>query len=601
MIKELKKNYFFILLFLAILIVHQYIFQQFFPNTDGFIGHDWEIFLPNFMFGKIWFYNNLLSIPWFSPSFCCGVPFFADPQTMYYSLQQVIYLIFDPMISTKIFFFILSVFGYIGTFLLIKKNFKFNNYVSLLCAGLFLFNGFFVYRAIAGHVAYLSYVFVPLYCYFLITSLEKKTNYIFLVLSALVFANFFHSGSGPIILIIFTSILFVILLYLHLENNFRIFFKFFQSLVLGTLISFSKITSSLFFLSNFPRQYPATEFNSLMSFFKTFFVSFFVKPNQNSFNENISSMFPFGIHEMEYSISIIPLILIFFVFFINKKVFIFNFYNIRFIILIFVIFFIPILLNVNIFNQFQIISKIPILNSTWVQFRWMAVYILPIIIISGLVIQNLNTDLKKKQYLVMVLVSLLLVQNFIKDNSWHFNDQRYSIQNAINFSTQLKQGANVEILGSGIVLDKTGSPKKTNSSNDMFFFSYSPLLCNQAIFGYGLEKLNAKKITFNSKQLLQDDSIFYSSSKLDEKDGNFMFFNPSCFLFPKENNCLPGDTFKILEKEKLIKFTKYKKFEFQQSKFQIISNYVSIFTFLGCLIYLMYNFLIFINNLRKKY
>ena len=601
MIKELKKNYFFILLFLAILIVHQYIFQQFFPNTDGFIGHDWEIFLPNFMFGKIWFYNNLLSIPWFSPSFCCGIPFFADPQTMFYSLQQVIYLIFDPMISTKIFFFILSVFGYIGTFLLMKKNFKFNNYVSLLCAGLFLFNGFFVYRAIAGHVAYLSYVFVPLYCYFLITSLEKKTNYIFLVLSALVFANFFHSGSGPIILIIFTSILFVILLYLHLENNFRIFFKFFQSLVLGTLISFSKITSSLFFLSNFPRQYPATEFNSLMSFFKTFFVSFFVKPNQNNFNENISSMFPFGIHEMEYSVSSIPLILIFFVFFINKKVFTFNFYNIRFIILIFVIFFIPILLNVNIFNQFQIISKIPILNSTWVQFRWMAVYILPIIIISGLVIQNLNADFKKKQYLVIVLVSLLLVQNFIKDNSWHFNDQRYSIQNAINFSTKLKQGSNVEILGPGIVLDKTGSPKKTNSSNDMFFFSYSPLLCNQAIFGYGLEKLNAKKITFNSKQLLQDDSIFYSSNKLDEKDGNFMFFNPSCFLFPKENNCLPGDTFKISEKEKLTKFTKYKKFEFQQNKFQIISNYVSIFAFVGCLIYLMYYFITFTNELRKRY
>ena len=65
-----------------------------------------------------------------------------------------------------------------------------------------------------------------------------------------------------------------------------------------------------------------------------------------------------------------------------------------------------------------------------------------------------------------------------------------------NFSTKLKQESNVEILGPGIVLDETGSPKKTNSSNDMFFFSYSPLLCNQAIFGYGLEKLNAKKITF---------------------------------------------------------------------------------------------------------
>ena len=104
----------------------------------------------------------------------------------------VIYLIFDPLLSTKIFFFILSVFGYLGTFLLIKKNFKFNSYVSLLCAGLFLFNGFFVYRAIAGHVAYLSYVFIPFYCYFLIASLEKKSNYIYLVLSAFRYDHAFN-------------------------------------------------------------------------------------------------------------------------------------------------------------------------------------------------------------------------------------------------------------------------------------------------------------------------------------------------------------------------------------------------------------------------
>ena len=80
-----------------------------------------------------------------------------------------------------------------------------------------------------------------------------------------------------------------------------------------------------------------------------------------------------------------------------------------------------------------------------------------------------------------------------------------------------------------------------------------------------------------------------------------MFFNPSCFLYPKENNCLPGDTFKISEKEKLIKFTNYKKFEFRQNKFQIFSNYISVITFLGCLMYLIYYFLIFINHSRKRY
>ena len=80
-----------------------------------------------------------------------------------------------------------------------------------------------------------------------------------------------------------------------------------------------------------------------------------------------------------------------------------------------------------------------------------------------------------------------------------------------------------------------------------------------------------------------------------------MLFNPSCFLFPEENNCLPGDTFKTSEKEKLIKFANYKKFKFKQNKIQIVSNYISIFTFIGCLLYLIYLFITFIYNSRKKY
>ena len=150
-------------------------------------------------------------------------------------------------------------------------------------------------------------------------------------------------------------------------------------------------------------------------------------------------------------------------------------------------------------------------------------------------------------------------------------------------------------------MNEFDTPKIIDNKNDMFFYGFSPLTCYQPIFGYGLEKLNANKIVFNSKKILQDNSYLLYSNKLDKKDGHFIFFNPSCFLFPKENNCLPGDTFRISEKEKLIKFANYKKFEFKQNKFQIVSNYISIFTFIGCLLYLIYNFIIFIYNLRKKY
>ena len=598
------ENKFFVFLLLFIFIIHQYIFQSFFPNSKGLLGHDYEYFIPSFIFGKIWFLNNFLSVPWFTPSICCGIPFYADPQSMYYSIPQIIFLIFSPAVSVKIIFFFLSSLSYIGMFLLVNKNFKFDIYTSLLCASLFLFNGFFIYRSIAGHVAYLSYIFVPLYSYFLIKSYENRSNkasYVYLILSSIIFANFFHSGSGPIILIIFTSILTVLLFYSHLVNSFKIFGKLILSLLLGISISLSKITSSLFFLNNFPRQYPATEFDSLFSFIKVFFMSFFFKPNQKDFNESITSMFPFGIHEMEYSVSIIPIILLFFIPFLNKKTLKLDYYNIRFLFFLFIIFSIPILLNVNLLGQFQLIRKVPILNSSWVQFRWMTIYILPIIIISGLIIKNLNLDTHKKKSIITLLIFILLIQNLIKDKSWHLNDQKYSIKNAIDFSLKIKKGINPEILGPAILMDSSNSPKKISYKNDMFFSSYSPLLCYQPIFGYGLEKLNAKKIIFNSKKIFNDNSFILYSDKFDKKDDHFMFFNPSCFLFPKENNCLPGDTFKISEKEKLIKFTKYKKFAFQQNKFQIIANYVSIFTFVGCLIYLMYNFLIFVNELRKRY
>ena len=274
--------------------------------------------------------------------------------------------------------------------------------------------------------------------------------------------------------------------------------------------------------------------------------------------------------------------------------------NIRLFFLLTIIFFIPILFNVNFLNQFKLIQTIPFLNSTWVQVRWMLIYILPIIILAGLIIESIDISFKKK-YLAISLIFILLAQNLIKDKSWHVDDQKYNIKNATDFSLKIKKEIDLEIKGPAILMNEFNSPKKINNKNDMFFQSYSPLTCYQPIFGYGLEQLNAEEIFFNSKLILQDNSYILYSDKLDEREGRLTFFNPSCFLFPKENNCLPGDTFKISEKEKLVKFTKYKKFKFQQNGFQIISNYVSIFTFLGCLIYLMYHFLIFINNLRKKY
>ena len=58
--------------------------------------------------------------------------------------------------------------------------------------------------------------------------------------------------------------------------------------------------------------------------------------------------------------------------------------------------------------------------------------------------------------------------------------------------------------------------------------------------------------------------------------------NPACYVFPDENNCVPGDHFRADQKEELLSFTSYKGYEFNMSKTQKISNWISLISILMC-------------------
>ena len=263
----LTKNYLFCILAIFIILAHQLIFQNFFPNNNSYLGHDYSLSLPNLVFGKIWFNNNFLSIPWFSPSFCCGTPFFADPQTMYYSFQQAFFIFFSPLIALKLTFLFFSLIAFFGIFFLMYKTFKLNIYIALLSASLFLFNGFFNYRAIIGHSSFLAYVFIPIYCHVLIQSFEnnnfKKKSFFYLLISSILFANFIHSGSSSLIVVITLSIIFIISIYIYLNEKLKIVYNLILSFVIGLAISSSKINASFSFLNNFTREYPPLVFENL--------------------------------------------------------------------------------------------------------------------------------------------------------------------------------------------------------------------------------------------------------------------------------------------------------------------------------------------------
>jgi len=616
-----KKNYTFVFFFLIILLIQQLIFLKFFPNNSNYLGHDYEVFLPNFIFGKIWFNNNFLSVPWFTPSFCCGIPFFADPQSMFYSVQQIFFIFFPPLVAVKLMFLYFSIVAYVGMFLLLKQSFSLDKFVSLLGASIFLFNGFFTYRAVIGHVSMLSYVFVPLFCFFLIQSSQlqnKALKRLFILIASLIFASFIHSGSGLIMPLIFSSILFIVLFYYFHTLDKLVFKNLVIILFLGFLIALSKISATLHFLGEFSRQYPFLYFNNILDYSKIAFTSLFFYPDVNLFNQLVVNkvLQNLNVHEIEYGVSVIPLVALIFFFAQYKK---FKYQKPIFYVFIFFVAMLPILFNVNFYFFSDLLKQLPILKNTWVQTRFTALYIIPVIFFTVFIINKISFY-GKKNYLIFFFIAVLIFQVLLyKKNYYDDRSSQYynPIIMSIFFDKLNIENYNPKIIGVAAI----SIPDHSNGvdhfpggrRNDFLADNFSALFCYQPIFGYSLESYPYENIKFNIRtrittSIAQDDigkDLLYAGLN-DISEANpqyYNIFNPSCFLFPNENNCRPGDLFKVSQKEDLDKFVNYKKFDFKQSKIQSVANYLSLFSFIFAIIFLVINSFFYFkyktNKLKK--
>jgi hypothetical protein len=595
--KLIKYEFSFILI--TIFAVHQIIFLKFFPNTQGLLGGDYEAFLPYFIFGKIWFKNNLLTIPWFTPSFCCGTPFYADPQTMFYSIQQIFFILFEPIFALKLMFTYFSFIAYLGMFFLLKRSFNFSKYASLLGSTIFIFNGFFIYRAIVGHVAYLNFILIPFYCFFLFESITNKNKYlksISLSISALIFASFFYSGSGPIMPLILSVIVVVVFFFYLKTCSLNIIKSFFLSIFLGLFISSSKISASLFFLDNFKRQNPPLIFTNIVDYLFVVFNSLFIFPDIKLFNQTASSTL--GIHEIEYGVTIVPLIALFIFFFIKKNYAFFKDLKILFLVSFIII--LPIIFNTNIFFLQKIIAKVPILNSTWVQIRWSAFYIIPLIFLTVFILDSFKYLKRTKIYIFLLII---IFQNIVY-NKLYYHNQFYDPKNMINFSENINisginEKINYDIRGIGFL--KTNEKIYRGIRNDLFSMNLSSVYCYQPMFGYSLENFPFEKLTVNKEVDFNNGlSVTIGDLKLapkDNKNNNVInFLNPSCFLFPKENNCNPGDLFNAQDNDNFKNFINYKPIKFNKNSVQIFFDYLSLFIFILLNIFIITNLVLYFRR-----
>ena len=593
--KYLIKNFYFLLLAIIIFLVHQIIYQDFFPNKNLLLGNDYSLFLPQFIFGKVWFNNNFLSIPWFSPSFCCGLPFYGDPQTMYYSLQQLFFLFFSPLTSLKLMYLFFSFAGFLGTFLLLHKSFNKNIYISLIAATLFLFNGFFNYRFIIGHVTYINFIFIPLYCYLLIKSFESENDsaksIFYILASSLLLTHIIQSSLGPIAIIVVLSIIFVISIHIYVKEKLKIINYLILSFVIAFLIAASKINASLSFLSNFPKEYPPIVFENYYEFANNIFRSLFLYPDAAKFNSNATIDLPYkiGPEELEYSVTILPLI-IFSIFIFNLKKFnIKNFTKEKLIAILIMIILVVFITIINISNNEigAFIRKLPLMKSSWVNYRFLSVIILPLIIISCLIIDKIIVKENNIKIFTFLCLLLVLFHNYYYKKDF-YHKQNYNPDSLEKIQINKEKTKDFEIKDIVLIANKDNETVITLQRNNLFIYGLSPLLCNQPLFGYNLEFMPKNNLKFDKKNKINENLFYYTGNPKSVVEDKLNFLNPSCFIFPKENNCIPGDMFKKTQINELENFLNYKTFKFKLSKLQKIFNYISLISLIFSICFITY-------------
>jgi len=366
------------------------------------------------------------------------------------------------------------------------------------------------------------------------------------------------------------------------NSDLRIFWNFFFSLLIGTLLAISKITYAMYLLSNFPRELDSTILSSFSDFLYSFTTSFFLVPDPFYYESHQYSLTKtyISLHGLEFGLSIAPL-LIFFYFIFNFKKF-FNKNNNVTKIFLLLLLIIPIFFIFHAKYISNLFNSLPIISNIWERCRFFYIYTIPIILFSGLILEKINYS-KKKIVINIILIFLPIIQTlsyhyarnyFFPEKSFK-NKAIYSVANVNNFSKNLsKDNINsVKIDRIDYLIDQNRLDK-----NEGFINSTCKFHCYASVFGYHSEKI---PINFFSRTKNHFDNIRIV-------EGSYNLFNPACFLFPKENSCNIGDRLKINEKDKLNNLINYKHVNFNEPTLQKITNLISLLTFISSITFIFF-------------
>ena len=584
---------------LALLVIYAMMFLPFLPNARGGVGHDFSMVLPRLLFGYYWYLKNgLWSFPWFSPAECGGFPYFPDPNGFYFSVPQFLAFVVSPLTSMRWSLLAFAAIGFAGFYWLMRKGFNASRAAAVLAAAFFMFNGFFTYRVIVGHVIFHAFMLLPVVAAAVMTSpgavpIRFRFRVSLVLLAALGLAYTIHAGMNHIVLPLLLSVSVILLIQAFLYGwRWAPWLNLVAAGLIAMALFASKLSAELSLLASFPRDYyPLPGIRDLPTTLELVFRTLFFNVPVNAPRAIVNSAWALDRHEWEYGVSPAPLIFIVggailgVVNIVRNKAWpTLGLQRTLILASIILLMIIPTALNVYTPAWNQFLKGLPLLGMSSNLLRWLSAYIPVAILLAALALDRflLSASLHHsgRKVLAGLGILIMLVANMGTNRAFYAN-QGYpvaTVEFAWKAASSTRTVPNIENIA--LRMPEGYGP------SDGLTKGISTIMCYQPIMGYRLEK-------FPIGQLRPGPIINPFNNTINMK-------NPACYLFPKENQCKSGDQFLPENRADAEAFASYKPFPFKQPASQIFTDYLSLFTLIGILLFFAVQLVIEIWRWKQK-
>ena len=527
--------------------------RLYFPNRLGSVGHDYAWFLPQLLAGYYWAHENgYWQLPWGTPAFCGGLPLFPNPQTPYHSLAQLLTLIMDPLNAVYAATQVFAAVGYLAFYSLARTRFSSSRDASLLGAALFMFNGFYCSRMIVGHVGFHAFMLVPWLAFLVIpagneapTPSTRRT----LACSAgaaLLVAYCIFSGAVNSLVPIVIAVAALGALHAIGRGTLRTFsLRLALACSWGACIAAIKVNAATAYLARFHRSdYLLPGFPDLTWQVLAVARLLFLGPFDSAQSARMTNVqWDLDRHEFEYCVTVVPLLLLL------------MFATVRLmrqpdllawlrgrradgksyaLALLFTLLMVPLVANHYAPTWNGILKALPFARSMSTMLRMYAAY-MPIAILGGaLAFDQLFADDRRRSFAAALGIGLGLSQ-FMATDRTYYQEQDFDPRGVVAAYQHTRQSG-----GQVQPISRVGDRAY---DNDALWQGVSPIRCYEPIFGYRLE-------SFPSSDLAPGPSLGAAGKKPNIR-------NPACYVFPDENQCVPGDSFRSDQLAEAAAFVSY--------------------------------------------